>query len=202
MSNRPLQIGITGGIGAGKSIICKIFNTLGVPVYSADDRAKWLMNNDNKLKSDIISEFSDKAYKSGNLDRQYLAKNAFHDSEKLELLNSLVHPAVAIDYKDWIAGHKGDAYVIKEAALLFEMGSHQYMDFTLVVTAPKSVRIDRIKSRDPQRSEAQIMAIIDKQMDRETSVKMADYVVANDSATPVLPRVLDLHQVFLSKSNR
>ncbi len=196
MNSLPLQIGITGGIGAGKSIVCKIFATLGVPTYNADDRAKWLMNHDEALKAAIISKFSDRAYNDEGLDRQYLAEHVFHSESKLKLLNSLVHPTVAKDYQEWVSSHKNIAYVIKEAALLFETGSHQEMDKNIVVSAPETIRIARIKKRDPQRDEAQIKAIMGKQIAVSEAIGKADFVINNDGLSLLLPKVLELHQLF------
>lgn len=196
MNSLPLQIGITGGIGAGKSIVCKIFATLGVPTYNADDRAKWLMNHDEALKVGIISKFSDKAYNDERLDRQYLAEYVFHSESKLKLLNSLVHPAVAKDYQSWVSSHEKATYVVKEAALLFETGSYKEMGKNIVVSAPETIRIARIKKRDPQRDESQIKAIIGKQISVSEAIDKADFVIMNDGSTSVLTQVLELHQLF------
>lgn len=196
MSRRPDQIGITGGMGAGKSTICKAFSTLGVPIYNADDRAKWLMNNDEDLKEDIIKAFSEKAYNEEGLDREYLAKNVFHDQRELNLLNNIVHPMVAYDYHEWVMSHQDDSYLIKEAALMFEGGGHREMDKIIVVTAPEEVRIDRVLKRDPQRSEEQVRAILSKQISVPEAVNKADFVIKNDGESPVLPKVLELHKMF------
>jgi len=196
MSKRPIQIGITGGIGAGKSTICQIFKTLGVPVYNADDRAKWLMNNDEDLKEDIVAEFTEKAYNDDGLDREYLAANVFHDQRKLNMLNNLVHPMVAYDYHEWVMSHQETPYMIKEAALMFEGGSFRELDKTIVVTAPEELRIDRVLKRDPQRDETQVKEIISKQMPVADAVDRADFVLLNDGSSLILPKVLELHEQF------
>ena len=201
MSKRPDQIGITGGIGAGKSTICKIFKTLGTPVYNADDRAKWLMNNDEDLKEEIISAFSENAYNDEGLDRQYLAKNVFHDRHQLNLLNNIVHPMVAYDYHEWVMNHQDVPYIIKEAALMFEAGSNREMDKTIVVTAPEEMRIERVLIRDSERDEGQIKEIISKQIPVAEAIDKADYVIRNDGQSLVLPKILELHESFsLSKA--
>src|SRR5690606_37617648 len=149
----PLQIGITGGIGSGKSIVCKIFQTLGVPIYDADSRAKYLMTTDGILMSQIRKEFGDLSYDSlGKVNRQYLAANVFDDAAKLERLNELVHPRVGEDYANWTRQHAGKKYVMKEAALLFETGTHQQLDKIIVVFSPLELRLKRIQSRDKHRS--------------------------------------------------
>lgn len=199
MSKRPDLIGVTGGMGAGKSIVCEVFKTLGVPVYNADDRAKWLMNNDEDLKADIIAEFSEDAYNAEGLDRQYLAKNVFHDQLRLNMLNNLVHPQVAYDYHEWVMSHQDIPYLIKEAALMFEGGSYRELDKIIVVTAPEEIRIDRILKRDPQRDEEQVKEIISKQIPVMEAVDRADFVIKNDGRSLVLPKVLELHQLFSKK---
>ncbi len=196
MSKRPDQIGITGGIGAGKSTVCKIFKSLGVPAYNADDRAKWLMNHDEGLKADIILEFSEKAYNNDGLDRQYLAESVFHDQQRLNMLNNLVHPMVAYDYHEWVMSHQDSTYLIKEAALMYEGGSYRELDKIIVVTAPEQVRVSRVLQRDPQRDESQVREIISKQIPVSEAIDKADFVIQNDGSTLVLPQVLKLHELF------
>ena len=145
---RPLQVGITGGIGSGKSTVAKIFNVLGIPVYDADSRAKALMNTDSILIEQIKKEFGDAAYTNGQLDRKYLAQQVFGFPERLKKLNSFVHPRVAEDYSTWVQSHADKHYVLKEAALLFEAGSAAQLDTIIVVTAPEEVRIKRVMQRD------------------------------------------------------
>lgn len=193
----PLQIGITGGIGSGKSIVCKIFQTLGVPIYDADSRAKYLMTTDGILMSQIRKEFGDLSYDSlGKVNRQYLAANVFDDAAKLERLNELVHPRVGEDYANWTRQHAGKKYVMKEAALLFETGTHQQLDKIIVVFSPLELRLKRIQSRDKHRSASQIMDIINKQWSDEDKMNRADYVIYNNEHQLIIPQVLALHQEF------
>lgn len=199
MSNRSAQIGVTGGMGAGKSTVCEVFKTLGVPVYNADDRAKWLMNNEENLKADIIEAFSEKAYNDEGLDRQYLAKNVFQDRQWLSLLNNLVHPQVAYDYHQWVMSHQDVSYMIKEAALMFEGDSYRELDKIIVVTALEEIRIDRVLKRDPQRDVEQIREIFSKQIPVAKAVNRADFVIKNDGQSLILPKVLELHQLFSKK---
>ena len=192
-----LQIGITGGIGSGKSLVCKIFVQLGVSVYDADSHAKGLMTTDGILVSQIKKEFGDLSYyPDGSLNRTYLAKSVFADEAKLEKLNKLVHPRVAADYQEWLNRHLNDVYVLKEAALLFESGSYRTLDKTIVVSAAQSVREKRVLLRDVHRTVEQFRQIVEKQMPEEERLKRADYIIVNDNADLVIPQVLKLHNRF------
>jgi len=147
--NRPIRVGITGGIGSGKSLVCKIFASLGVPIYDADSRARMLMIEDQLLISQIKKEFGNQSYnQDGSLNREYLSKEVFNNSLRLERLNSLVHPAVATDSENWIQENLNSAYIIKEAALLYESGSYKTLDKIIVVAAPENLRVQRVINRD------------------------------------------------------
>jgi dephospho-CoA kinase len=197
--NSPLQIGITGGIGSGKSLVCKIFHCLGVPVYDADSRAKSLMTTDGILISQIKKEFGDLSFDGdGNLNRRYISEVVFADPVKLNILNGLVHPRVGLDYAKWVEEHKGQRYVLKEAALLFEASSHKLLDQIIVVHAPEALRIARVLSRDKHRTEKQIKEIIKNQMPEEDKLSRADAVIFNDEQKLVIPQVLELHHRFVS----
>jgi dephospho-CoA kinase len=194
---RPLQIGITGGIGSGKTLVCKIFISLGIPVYDSDHRAKSLMTTDGILMSQIRKEFGDLSYDiNGVLNRQYIAEVVFADEEKLNRLNQLVHPRVAEDYRKWVSEHRGP-YLLKEAALLFETGAVKQLDKVIVVYAPEEVRIKRVLARDKHRSARQIEEIIGKQMPDSEKIKQADFVVNNDETELLVPQVLSLHEKFI-----
>jgi dephospho-CoA kinase len=193
----PLEIGITGGIGSGKSLICRIFQQLGAAVYDADSHAKELMTTDGILVSDIKKEFGDLSYHpDGALNRSYLADHVFHDEEKLKKLNGMVHPRVAMDYTNWVRRQVGKRYVLKEAALLFEAGSDKLLDKIIVVSAPELTRQKRVLKRDPHRTVEQFKEIVEKQMPEEEKLKRADYIIVNDDATLVIPQVLKLHDEF------
>lgn len=197
----PYQVGITGGIGSGKSVICKIFSLLGVPVYDADSHAKELMTTDGILISEIKKEFGDLSYQSdGTLNRKYLSEVAFYNPQRLAVLNSLIHPRVHKNYKQWISRHAANPYVIKEAALLLDAGSARTLDFVITVSAPESIRVHRVLSRDAHRNEEQVRAIIDKQMPEEKKRMLANAVIVNDDQTLVIPQVLNLHQKFMLKT--
>ena len=195
----PLQIGITGGIGAGKSLVCRIFHCLGIPVYDADGHAKELMTTDVILISNIKKEFGELSYNTdGTLNRNYLSSAVFDDSEKLSKLNSLVHPQVGADYNHWVEKHGNYPYVMKEAALLFEAGSDKLLDKVIVIHAPEELRIQRVIARDPHRSKDQVRAIMSKQMPEAQKMEKADFIILNDEKELVVPQVLELHNQFLS----
>jgi dephospho-CoA kinase len=192
----PLQVGITGGIGSGKSTVSEIFACLGVPVYDADSRAKNLMNTNAKLMEQIKSEFGDQAYeKSGQVNRKYLAEHVFGFPERLEKLNSLVHPQVAEDFSEWADANKSSSYVLKEAALLYESGSARNLNKIIAVVAPDRIRISRVMKRD-NRSETEIKNIIDRQLSQDKIRALADFVIVNDESSLIIPQVLELHKKF------
>lgn len=195
--NKPLQIGITGGIGSGKSLVCKVFQSLGVPVYDADSHAKILMTTDGILVDQIKKEFGTLSYDAkGGLNRKYLSEAVFNNEAKLQKLNALVHPRVALDYDRWLAENKESAYVIKEAALLFEAGSSELLDKIIVVTAPEKMRITRVLKRDTQRKESEVVKIIRNQMAEEEKLKRADFIIQNNETELVIPQVLKLHELW------
>ncbi|UZR95802.1 dephospho-CoA kinase [Chondrinema litorale] len=195
--NKPLIIGITGGIGSGKSVVCRIFKSLGIPVYDSDSRAKWLMRHSKELINEIKKSFGENAYlPDGQINNKYLAENVFHDKEKLRLLSSLTHPAVGKDFQNWVEKNQSQKYLLKEAALIFEAGIYKTLDKTILVTAPQEIKIDRVLKRDPHRDKAQVLAIMDKQMSDEEKVPLANYLILNDDTQMVLPQVLKLHKEF------
>lgn len=198
---KPLQIGITGGIGSGKSLVCKIFSILGVPVYDADSRAKILMTTDGILIDQIKKEFGTLSYhENGELNRGYLSANVFVDVEKLKLLNSLVHPRVGVDYENWVSTHHNAPYVIKEAALLFESGSYKSLDEIILVTAPDEMRIMRVLARDKHRTVEDIKHIMNNQLSESEKKSKADHFIQNDEQQLLVPQVLNLHERFNSNN--
>ncbi|MFC5193296.1 dephospho-CoA kinase [Algoriphagus aquatilis] len=191
---KPFLVGVTGGIGSGKSTVCRIFSILGIPVYAADDRAKWLMANDPNLKKEISSQFGEKSFlEDGSLNRAFLAEEVFSDPEKVKKINALVHPAVGEDFKKWTK-EQSAPYLIKEAALLFESGSYKELDYIINVSSPLKIRVARVLLRDPHRSEDQVNHIIDQQMPDEQKNELADYVIKNNDSKLILPQVLEIHQ--------
>ena len=190
-----LKLGITGGIGSGKTTVCQIFEKLGVPVYYADQRAKELMEDDPQLRAEIKQEFGNDVYDAeGKLDRKKLAEIVFNNEEKLLKLNSMVHPAVFRDNQSWneVLAKKGYPYTIKEAALLVETGSYRTLDKLIVVSAPEEDRIKRVMARDGSTQE-QVVARIKAQMPEEQKVKYADYIIFNDRIMDLVPEVTKIH---------
>lgn len=194
-----LRAGITGGIGSGKTTVCRIFEAIGIPVYYADDWAKWLINNDVELKKGIVKIFGSDAYTpEGEYNRSFVAKIVFENREKLAALNALVHPAVERHSRDWHdkQAAKGAPYTLKEAALLIESGSRQFLDFLIVVTAPEALRIRRVMRRDGLTEEA-VRARMRSQITEAEMLKAADFVIVNDGVQMLVPQVWKIHQKLL-----
>ncbi|MEM6966584.1 MAG: dephospho-CoA kinase [Bacteroidota bacterium] len=196
-----MKIGITGGIGSGKTTVCKIFESLGIPVYYADDRAKKLMIENAELVQKIKNLLGDDAYfQDGTLNRPYIASIVFQDKEKLEQLNGLVHPAVRKDGIQWHDAQSLVPYTLKEAALLVESGNHQLLDTLISVWAPKEVRIQRVLNRDGA-LRAEIEARMDKQLPEYEKLKIADFVIINDGNRALVKQVVKLHRHFVSRDS-
>lgn len=191
-----LSIGITGGIGSGKTTVCKVFEVLGIPVYYSDDRAKELMHTNVALVTALKQAFGEEIYSNGELNRKLLASKVFNNQEQLAKLNSLVHPAVAEDAIAWQMAHANATYTLREAALLFETGSYKALHKTIVVTAPLAARVQRVVQRD-HTSEEQVLARIKNQWPEEEKLALADYVIINDGTHPIIEQVLHIHRQLL-----
>ena len=192
-----LKIGLTGGIGSGKTTVARIFEVLGIPVYYADQAARDLMNTDPELKQLILTGFGQDAYEAGTLNRSWLAERVFNNPEKLALLNSFVHPVTIRDADSWMKIQTSE-YAIKEAALIFEGKLEKYFDFIIGVTAPESLRIERAVQRDHTTTE-NVMQRMRQQMDESEKIGRCDFVILNDGKQPILPQVLDIHKSLLAK---
>jgi dephospho-CoA kinase len=192
-----LTIGLTGGIGSGKTTVAKVFELLHIPVYYADEASKRLYHTDPLLKAAMVQHFGAAVYKNDQLDKTYLAHLVFNAPDKLELLNSLVHPPTLRDAEKWIASQDAP-YIIKEAALLFETGSAGQLDYIIGVTAPVHLRIKRVMDRDAI-SREQVQHRMDRQMDEVIKMRLCDFIIHNDEQQLVIPQVLHLHEVFLQK---
>lgn len=193
-----LKVGITGGIGSGKSTVTRIFSTLGVPVYFADDAAKRLMNEDADLQFQLIKAFGADTYFEGVLNRKYLSSIVFNNPSKLELLNSIVHPLTINDAAAWMAKQNAP-YLIKEAALIFESGSQDMLDHVIGVYAPESLRIHRVMKRDGV-SREEVKARMRKQIEETIKMRLCDTVILNDEQHMVIPQVLELHEQLMERS--
>jgi dephospho-CoA kinase len=191
-----IKVGITGGIGAGKTTVCKLFEEMDIPVYYADLEAKRLMNSDRNLKQKIKALLgTDAYYKNGRLNRKIVASIVFNDKHKLEKLNAIVHPAVAIDAKQWFARQKSK-YAIKEAALLVENGSYKQLDFLIVVTAPVEMRIKRVVKRDKS-DYNQVKSRIAHQLPEIQKKKVADFVIDNSGDVSLISQVWKIHRTLM-----
>lgn len=195
-----LKIGLTGGIGSGKSTVAKIFETLGIPVYYADAEAKRLMNSSETLKKVIRQNFGEATYENDQLNRKYLAGIVFNNPEKLELLNALIHPVTINDAEQWMQ-QQSAPYSIKEAALLFESGAAENLDLIVGVYAPQALRIKRVMKRDGLTAD-EIMKRINRQVNEEMKMKLCDFVITNNEQELLVPQVLKLHQHFSGLSNK
>jgi dephospho-CoA kinase len=196
-NSRPIRVGITGGIGSGKSTVCRFFEILGIPVYSADDRAKYLMSHDSAIQSALQSAFGKETYlQDGTLNRPFLALTVFSDPDKVKKINSIVHPAVGTDFKAW-ADRQHSPYLLKEAALLFETGSDKDLDKVINVSSPLKIRMARTLMRDPHRNEKQINQIINQQLPDEKKNELADFVIKNSDNKLLIPQILEIHKKLL-----
>lgn len=198
--SKKLKIGITGGIGSGKTTVCKIFETLGIPIYYADDRAKALYLENADLKQGVIQLFGAESYLlDGQLNRKWISDLAFQDPELLKKLNALVHPAVQKDGNDWHDAQTNVPYTLKEAALLFESGGDKYLDKIITVYAPLELRIERVILRGSgSMTRADVEARIAKQMSDEEKKDRADFVIFNDGNQALIPQVLAIHHKILA----
>lgn len=194
-----LKVGITGGIGSGKTTVCKVFETLGIPVFYADQVAKELMVKDLILIEGVKTTFGAESYfPNGSLNNKHIANIVFENKAELDKLNALVHPAVFRAFDQWAATVSPNApYTLKEAALLFESGSYQMCDVNILVKAPLALKISRVMQRDGV-SEAQVLARMDKQFSDEKKEQMANYMIENTEHTSVIIQVLALHQQLLN----
>ncbi|HHP7240088.1 MAG TPA: dephospho-CoA kinase [Cyclobacteriaceae bacterium] len=189
-------VGITGGIGAGKTIICKIFELLNVPVYYADDQAKLLMVKNEALKKSIIKSFGNASYlENGEINKPFL-RQLFHDPKNIIKLNALVHPKVSEDFWHWTNKHHDAKYILKEAALLIESGSYKDLDALICITAPEEKRIKRVLKRDSGRNKENISQIIAAQIRDDVKIKYSDFTIRNDGMHLVTPQVLKINNAL------
>lgn len=191
----PFLLGITGGIGSGKTTVAQIFEAFGFPCYNADAQAKILIEQQSEVKNAILNTFGTDAYlENGKYNAAFIRKIVFENPEKLKALNAIVHPAVANDFKLWVSKHSDISILLKEAALLVESGSYKALDGLLTVTAPTEIRKERISKRDPQRSSAEIETIISSQMPDSEKITLSQFVIYNDEKKALIPQVENVIQ--------
>ncbi len=188
------KVGVTGGIGSGKSVVCRIFRNLNIQVYDADTEARRILKEDPEVRQKLLKHFGKKVFKDSELDRKYLAGKIFSDSEARSFVNGIVHPKVREDFVRWTKKQTGP-YVIEEAALLFESGGWKELDLTILVTAPEEIRIHRIMKRD-EIERGEVLARLASQIDPEEAAKMTDLRIQNDEKELVIPQVLSTDRLI------
>lgn len=192
-----ISVGLTGGIGTGKTTVANIFKVLGIPVFDADVEAKKIMNENKVVQEKIAAIFGKESYENGKLNRNHIAAIVFNDTQKLKLLNDIIHPETIALSKKWI-NNQTTSYCIKEAALLFESGSAEGLDYVIGVFAPTALRIKRVVQRDNLTPE-QFKNRMNKQMDEEIAKKLCDFIIVNDEQQLLIPQVIKIHDQILSK---
>jgi dephospho-CoA kinase len=192
-----IKVGITGGIGSGKSLICEVFYRLGVPVHNADNVARWLCETDPQIRAALISLLGNDLYNGKSIDRSRMSALIFTDKSMLQQVNQIIHPKVAEHFENWGSQYSDRPYIVQESAILFESGFYLMFDRYITVTAPEEVRIQRIISRAGMTAE-KIATIMQNQLPESEKARRSHHVIINDGLTPVLPQVLQLHHAFLS----
>ena len=192
-----IKVGITGGIGSGKSTACKVFRTMGIPVFDADSVAKQLMDTDLVIREQLIQLFGSSVYQSNQtIDRKYLAGIVFNDPSSLEQLNAIIHPAVRNAFEDWFQAQQSP-YIIHEAAILFESGFYKMMDKTIAVVTDEAERIERVMKRNAM-TEEQIRLRIRNQWTDEQRIKLADFVIGNNDNELIIPQIVEIDKKLRS----
>lgn len=190
----PKKVGITGGIGSGKSMVAKIVHTLGYPVYDSDERAKQLMQSHSGIRLQLITLFGAEVYSDDRLNRSFLAERIFEDPNAREKVNAIVHPVVRADFAEW-SGKQESSIVFQESALLFETGGYRLLDATVLVSAPEEIRIQRVMKRD-HATEEQVRARLSAQLPETEKLKLADFVIVNDEEQPLTPQIEEIIKQF------
>lgn len=184
----PLKVGITGGIGSGKSTVCAVLVEMGYPVYNSDERAKAIMETSPEVREQLIAAFGQQTFHNNQLNRTYLAQVIFNDPTKREQINAIVHPAVRTDFQQW-ASAQTSSIVFQESALLIETGGYRLLDFTVLVTAPEDLRVQRVLKRDVVVTETDVRARIKSQLSDEEKSKTAGFVIVNDERSLLVPQI-------------
>ncbi len=194
-----LKIGITGGIGSGKTTVCNLFKNLGVPVFCSDDEARFILNNDEAMINDVKKLFGRDMYTAeGLMDRPRMATLVYSDPNAMEQISQLVHPKVNDKFLSWVEENEGAAYVLKEAAILFETGRYHDLDKIINVFAPKEIRLERVMKRDKMIKEEVFKRMRYQYTDEERN-KLSDFIIMNENKSELLPQVMELHEIFLNE---
>jgi len=193
-------LGITGGIGSGKTTVVQMFKKIGIPVYNADTEAKKLMQSSHKIKHEICSVVGQDAYKNGILDKDFISDKIFNDKNILKKINNIIHPKVYNHFKQWLSSQKS-LYVVKEVAILFESKIEDQFDFILTVTAPENLRIQRVIERD-KKSKITIQSIINNQLRDSEKIKNSDFVIYNIDMDTTLKNVYDIHKKIINSLSK
>ncbi len=193
-------IGLTGGIGSGKTTVAQIFQQVGIPVFFADDVSKGLLDSDLELRSSLVQLLGKRLLQDGKVDRSWMAQQIFSDTQLLTKVNALIHPAVAKAFKNWFSIQKAP-YVLREAAILYESGSYKDCDAVIVVSAPEAMRIERVVRRSGE-SEEQVRNRMEKQWPQEKKLALADFVIQNDHQEMLIPQVLEIHEDLIRRANQ
>lgn len=194
-----IKVGITGGIGSGKTMVCKIFQELGIPVFYADDEAKNILDKDIDVKKELKRLFGENIYTKTGINKTRLASIIFNDNEALKQVNELIHPKVREYFNMWSQEHCNFPYIIEEAAILFESGAYKDLDINILVSAPEELKIQRIMERD----KVDRQSVVDRmknQMGEREKKKMADYIIVNDGKQMIIPQILEIHKKIKRKS--
>ncbi len=192
------KIGITGGIGCGKTTATKVFSLLGVPIYNADERSKTILNSSPSVIEKVKQQFGDDIYETSGINRKKLAAIVFNNPELLIQLNAILHPAVFDDFDNWCLLHHNEPYILKEAALIFETILHQKLEKIIVITAPEKLRINRVMKRDGL-TQDEVEKRIQNQMSEKEKVERANFVIYNDEQQLIIPQILKIHSTLIAK---
>jgi dephospho-CoA kinase len=195
-----MKVGLTGGLGSGKSTVAKVFETLRIPVFYADDESKKITDTSKEVKDQLISAFGEELYKEGILNRGMLASIIFNDAEAIKKVNAIIHPAVAAAFKKWAEAQKS-AYVLQEAAILFETGGYKRFDKNILVSAPEELRIERVMARSGWTKEEALQRMAN-QWGESQKISLADFVILNDGSKPLLPQILAIHENLIRTANQ
>ena len=190
-----IRIGITGGIGSGKSLVCQVFSHLGVPVYYADIEARMLTDHDSEIQQELKTILGAAFFDRGMLNRNRMASAIFNDKSLLDQVNNLIHPRVAAHFSEWCERHAGFPYVIQESAILFESNAYRSFDKIITVTAPEEIRMQRVSTRNNMSPE-KAASIMRNQLPEEEKLSRSNHVIVNDGTELVIPQVLKLHNLF------